>query len=320
MSGDTNPLLILLGLFILGGVLWWNAGGPNREQSQRPFLQLRTPTANPVGETADQHATNTNQNNEQLTPAEIARQIEQVRKEIKDVEDALRKLEAEKDRSAYSSAVVFERAAAQTSDPAREYLIVRTNTSGVNEPINITGWRIASLITGRSAQIGRAADKPYLGRVNQLDDIVLSAGSRVYINTGHSPTGISMRLNRCTGYFEQFQNWTPGLPRECPAAKTPGYFPYPPNALSDECLDYIERIPRCTMPTSVPLFLENACGEWIQEHFNYSACVDEHSSDQGFYKNEWRLYLERDEELWKAKREVIELRDHEGKLVGSVSY
>ena len=41
---------------------------------------------------------------------------------------------------------------------------------------------------------------------------------------------------------------------------------------------------------------------------------------KNFFKDDWRLYLNRDEQLWKEKREVIELRDGEGKLVDVVTY
>ena len=74
------------------------------------------------------------------------------------------------------------------------------------------------------------------------------------------------------------------------------------------------------MPVSIPPTLSPACQEFIVKTANYDACVERHRTDKNFFKDDWRLYLGRDEELWKEKREVIELRDEDGKLVDVVIY
>jgi hypothetical protein len=314
-----NPLLILFGLFILGGVLWWNAGGPNRPSSKKPVLYIEP--ANTTEQIPLPGEKQTNNNPITLTPTkeEIALEIENVKKEIQKVEQAVQKLKEEEKLSKYNKLIKLDRARAQTTNPEGEYLIIRAQGT-LKDPATITGWSIKSLITGRVVLIGKAANFPFLGRVNTLDDISLKSGEKAIIITGESPTGISFRLNQCTGYFEQFQNWIPSLPQDCPKPQGPGYYPYPPNALTDKCLDYIDRIPRCIIPLSIPNNLESACFEYINQNFNYTSCTNIYKNTEKFYKNEWRIYLGLNEELWKTRREVIELRDSAGLLVDNIMY
>ena len=53
---------------------------------------------------------------------------------------------------------------------------------------------------------------------------------------------------------------------------------------------------------------------------NYNSCIDKHKNDENFYRGEWRVYLSRDTELWKSKREVIKLIDEKGKDIGTITY
>jgi hypothetical protein len=236
-------------------------------------------------------------------------------------------IEEEARHSPFRGEVTLERSHARAEEPQREYLELRHSRGG-ERSATITGWTLTSPITGRSVTIGEAARIPLLGRVNVMGPVLLSSGERAYLLTGRSPNGISFLLNRCIGYFEQFQNFTPSLPRECPRIKDeplpPSHRPearaYGASSLEDACLDYIERVGECTVPVSIPPTLSGACQEFVVETANYGACVDRHRSDERFFKDEWRLYFGRDEELWKEKREVIELRDSDGKLVDVVVY
>ena len=60
--------------------------------------------------------------------------------------------------------------------------------------------------------------------------------------------------------------------------------------------------------------------EHIAYKINYNSCVDVHKNDATFSRLEWRVFLGRDQELWKVKRETLLLIDDKGKLVDSLSY
>jgi hypothetical protein len=45
-----------------------------------------------------------------------------------------------------------------------------------------------------------------------------------------------------------------------------------------------------------------------------------HKDEPGFYRGEWRLYLGRDTELWRDTKEMVELRDKEGRLIDTRAY
>ena len=94
-----------------------------------------------------------------------------------------------------------------------------------------------------------------------------------------------------------------------------------PNALNDACIDFIERMRTCTINAKpLPLTMQYECSSFINSEINYQTCVTNHKNEEDFYKSEWRIFLNRDEELWKAKRETIRLLDADGKVIDSLSY
>ncbi|MCF7835717.1 MAG: hypothetical protein K9M15_01190 [Candidatus Marinimicrobia bacterium] len=86
-------------------------------------------------------------------------------------------------------------------------------------------------------------------------------------------------LNKCSGYLAQTQTFEPELPILCPLPKNENWS----FLLSERCLSYIETIPRCTTPTSVPTSLGEKCAKEIAEKLNYETCVKEHKWDRDFY-------------------------------------
>jgi hypothetical protein len=70
----------------------------------------------------------------------------------------------------------------------------------------------------------------------------------------------------------------------------------------------------------MPIYLSQGCQDAIVTKLNYNSCVDMHRNDPGFYRLEWRIFLKREEELWKSKREIIKLLDETGKVVDYISY
>lgn len=200
-----------------------------------------------------------------------------------------------------------------------EFVILELSTRA-EKPLLLTGWKLKSAMTGQEATIGKAAYLPFANDVNAGQPFYLEPGEKAIIVTGRSPVGYSFRLNQCTGYFEQFQNFNPTLPRQCPAI-TEEPLPKAPNRLNDQCLDYLYSVPRCTAHLqSFPIGTSPECSNFITEKANYTYCVNTHKNEANFYKGEWRVFLNRSEPLWKNRREVIELIDPSGAVRDSVAY
>ena len=199
-----------------------------------------------------------------------------------------------------------------SSDPDKEHLTI----VGLSDtPVNITGWKLVGkkrveAVIPQGVRVFRA------GQVNEPADIYLAKGQRAVIISGKSPVGISFRLNSCSKYLEQFQNFYPKITSSCPAL----FDQETANSLDATCGEYIEEMPACTTPiTALPRELSDACRESILTKASYNACVDGHEKDSGFLSGEWRVYLNEPKELWGA-RDTIKFYDKNDKLIGTYIY
>lgn len=214
--------------------------------------------------------------------------------------------------------VDLQKAQARQTDPQKEYIDVAYRSSFVSEdplPIDMSGWTIENK-RGDHFGFGYAANLPYVGHINMLSRLIVPPGSTVHIVTGQSPIGSNFRVNKCTGYFAQFDSVTPALAQKCPQ---PSEEPAQTN-LPDICLDYMESLPRCRIPQNTLLDIGNVCRAYITANISYSGCVANHKIDPDFYRNEWYIYLARSTELWKDKRETITLRDQQGNVMAELEY
>ena len=221
--------------------------------------------------------------------------------------------------SPYAAYVSLDEGNARSSYDS-EYVTIRV---AYNAPqrITITGWKLESTGTGVAASIPQAAALPFLGTVSDVEPISLSAGNSVYVVTGRSPNGTSFRTNMCTGYFEQFQNFTPALKLECPNPQEEATAYLTTGNYSDECYDFVRTLGRCTLVLqSVPLSAGAQCEQFTSNVLSYSGCIVRHKTDPKFYKDDWYVYLNRDQELWRSRSERIRLVDESGKVVDVVSY
>lgn len=295
-SNPINDLLWVIGLFIVLAISWYSTGGPSRPAAKSgPFL------FQPFEQ---------NTYNVQKQTTEIIKGIEEQQKE-KTLPEIIKT-----DESIYKDKVFINIPyATRETDPQKEYVEI-TASSNNDKSIPISDWKIEGK-KGLDIKIGEGVYLTFSGQVNPKEKIFLQPGGRAVIITGKSPIGESFRLNTCSGYFEQFQNFIPYLPKECPSPQDEDL----PLYLNDDCLDYIERFPRCEINIkSLPLNLFGNCQNYINEKINYKTCVDLHKNDENFYKKEWRIYLGRNEEMWKQKRETIILYDENGKIIDQKSY
>jgi hypothetical protein len=202
-----------------------------------------------------------------------------------------------------------------------EYITI-TASSRNKEKISITGWKLDSMISKNQISIGGATEVFRSGIVNIESPLKLAPGESVIIATGRSPIGASFKINKCSGYQEQFQNFSPQLSKKCPDASDEfddivSSIP----ATDNVCEGFVDSINRCEMVVNaLPLGASNQCSEFISETLNYTGCVKKHKDDLDFFTKEWRVFLGRSTKLWRIKRETIRLIDNSDKVVDTYTY
>jgi|GEM_PF-3189168 len=207
-----------------------------------------------------------------------------------------------------------------SGDPAYETLVIYAPAENT-APYRITGLRFQSAITSNTATIGDGVHLYFQNQPNVKQDIYLKPGNYAYIITGASPIGVSFELNKCIGYLSQGITFHPGIGTNCPGIEEKDLPKYP-NHLEDACLNYIPWIGRCRHPSldEIPEELSQECKNFVIQKLTYPMCVSGHQYDTDFYLGEWRIYLNRSQELWKTQREHIRLFDQNGKVLDEFSY
>lgn len=302
-----------LGILLLLGIAWFALGGPHR-QSTNSFV------IGPGGGMGYVRSNDANNDGIVDDNEKVAGELDRVSKELTKIQN---EINAERERaqsSPYRGFVHLSNGAAQESDPDREYLtiIVDTNFRGT---VPISGWHLESPVSGTRVAIGNGSPLYTSGQTQDQSTIALVPGERALITTGRSPVGASFKLNSCTGYLEQFQDFSPQLPQTCPdPAKESEVITQGQGAMSDACLDYLDTLPRCTIPIKIPNGLGASCYPYLTGRINYSACVSLHHTDKHFEKNEWRIFLGYERELWKQRRDIVTLLDANGRIVDAINY
>ncbi|MFA6552681.1 MAG: hypothetical protein WCT19_04255 [Candidatus Paceibacterota bacterium] len=330
MDDELKWFIGFIGVFAL---LWFVGGGVNSSISQKPFIAADgTVYGNDPLPNLGKNNSGTNSVKIQPTTEDIASQLNNVQSNVNDIQKSINdikigqvfsplqgSLTIEKVNPAYDSYYYQSQIIEGNKIPLmnQEYLVIRAS-SGNSGTVTLTGLVLKSVASGKSVTIGKAVPLPYSGVVNAAETVKLNPGETVYISSGYSPTGFSFRLNSCTGYFGQFQDFIPPLPLDCPAASLET-MPSTPNKLEDSCLDFIDDLPVCKIVSDVPNYFRNDCKNFLSK-LNYNNCVLNHRNSIDFYKPEWRIYLGRNELLWKSSRETINLLDQNGKVIDTKSY
>ncbi|PIP86499.1 hypothetical protein COV42_02105 [Candidatus Campbellbacteria bacterium CG11_big_fil_rev_8_21_14_0_20_44_21] len=249
----------------------------------------------------------------------IGEEINNIKTDIRNLEKEVKRIESAA-QSVYKGRIeISGHQGAKQSSPLTERVELRVGADAAGK-IPLSGWRLQSGVSGATDTIGKGTELPYSGQVNPEMDIFVKAGERIIVSTGRSPIGSSFRTNKCTGYFEQFQDFNPSLERSCPRP-----IDDLPNVgagnEAEKCIDFVEKLPRCEVYLKeVPPGIGGTCHEYVTSKVNYNNCVENHKDDLDFYKNEWRIYLGRNDELWKSQREIIKLIDTSNKVVDVITY
>jgi len=295
-------LLVLIGL----GFLWVLSGGPDRESAKEPYIrfsQISLPQAPGIPSASVRRATDDEGTD--------------------DTEDLLSTLPLGGPQSPHKGdiEILHNKRGAQEFAVQEEYIEIRASRRNASA-IDISGWKLRSPVTKRTEEIPEVTPLYESGILYDRTPLLLAPGETAIIVTGRSPVGNSFKENVCTGYLEQFQNFSPKLDRKCPLPEDEL-----PETLTNlitygaECVEYVDTLPRCEMQlTPPPLNTKPECGTFIDENINYTGCVRLHKDDDDFFQDQWRVYLGLHRPLWNDRHDIVTLLDDEGRVVDSYSY
>jgi hypothetical protein len=225
--------------------------------------------------------------------------------------------------SPYREKVLFSKFSSGTkqSDPKLEYVVLSASILNT-APIKTTGWSIQSALTGARVYIPTGVRTFKMGSVGSISDIYIDPGKEAVVSTGISPVGTSFRENICTGYLEQFQEFEPSLSHACPTPNDEL-----PDTLENlqrygaSCVDFAQTLNQCKYYLgSFPNDISVECQGFIKNALTYNSCVERHQWRPSFSTGNWRVFLNRRNELWNNSRDIIRLLDAQGRTVDVWSY
>jgi hypothetical protein len=199
--------------------------------------------------------------------------------------------------------------------PEKEYItisVIQENAS----MIDVTNWYLINK-KGVKAKLGTVSSLPLFGKVNPTSEFKINGGDILVVSTGRSPIGVSFRLNTCSSYLEQFQDFIPPIPEGCPQIKQTSDY----RNLGIDCQRFMETIPVCQTNTGpFPSNVTATCKAYINAHKSHNGCVTDKMNEGRFYKKEWRVFLGAKTEIWDNKSDVISLYDEKDRLIHSIKY
>ena len=209
--------------------------------------------------------------------------------------------------------IVFSSVNVRSDDPEKEFISLKNRTNII---YYLSGWSIESKKMGTKYYIPKARLVPnYLGYDYEIG-LRLEPKGKVSIYSSKSPLGYSFRLNSCSGYLNNYFDFNPKLPRYCPRLDESEI-----EHLSNYCKNTIRKTnSMCIEPNYNDIYLNNECRNFMRDKLNYQNCVDENIQYYDFYKNEWRLYLQKTAGIWENENDTLILRDQDNFVVDTYKY
>lgn len=247
---------------------------------------------------------------------DINRDLAHVASEVETLRSEVQKAKLWGTVSPHAGTVTLRGGNTGSNDEDEEYLTLHNSS---DTSVSITGWTLESYVTSERAHISLGAR---LARLGTQGAIALLPGESAIVTTGESPIGTSFMENRCTGYFEQYQDFYPALNRSCPYPQTE-MEEYGDVALDDDrCYDFVATLPSCEVARAeaADARISASCEAFVEEELTYGGCVRNHAADENFESKTWRIFLEENGDLWRSEREIIRLLDSDGKTVDVYDY
>ena len=206
------------------------------------------------------------------------------------------------------------------SNPLEEYFVILVSND-TPIPFSLTGWKILDFNGKKSYTFGKGVSRLFpLGR-NLRENIGIEAGTVIIVSSGKSPVGDSFRINRCTGFREQFKDFSPALKRACPNVREFLEKTTKSISFSDEvCYNVLSRIGRCEAVVGRTPGASSECKAFIQEDLTEKGCVAAFKNNPSFYLPEWRVFLNSKKEIWKGDSNALYLLDNQDLLVATLIY
>ena len=224
--------------------------------------------------------------------------------------------------SPYAGIVTFlDRSSSLTAtEPENEYFVLKVNPNYLGGNIDISNWVVFSFTDKKAYVLPRGTEVFIPGKQNTRSKILLRASDVVIVNSGRSPIGTSFRLNKCSGYSQQFQTFKPSLKNRCPKATS--VFDLSDVEFTDsDCYDFVKRIQSCKRPVDIPDDLSTSCKSFLKNSLNEKSCINDFSDDADFSLNEVRLFFGSSTiDLWKDRDDALFLLDAEERLVDVLEY
>ena len=204
-----------------------------------------------------------------------------------------------------------------TEDPLEEFIVLNV-VSDLVLPIRIDGWKIFDEKSDKAYQIPKSIEKT-TPIIADPGETIVRSGDRILISSGSSPIGQSLKIHKCLGYREQFQNFNPIIKHSCPLPKEEFLQGSTFIDTGDVCKNFVESLPLCTSLRNSES-LPPSCRNFVQTVFTESGCIARHYNDSDFLLSEWRLFLNQEDSLWKKSKSVIILLDEHDNLVDTLVY
>lgn len=297
---------IAIGAFLLLFVVWIYTGGPDRAGYENPPGE--SPPLWGTGEDMD------------LEEKPLDERLEGIENKIEEIKKTLRALEIQGVASPYAGLVDLSGGRPRAETAREEYLSLRTR-SGNNAPVLITGWRLESIVTGKSAVIGNAVPVYRSGQVNHPEPVALTPGERVELISGRSPLGVSFQQNACMGYLSKRQTFIPSIRGSCPDPDRELEL-YSTVAIADrECFEFVRGLASCEIVSSRRADdFSPACETFLLKQLSYNGCVATHLYEHDFFEDKWHIYFGKGADLWRDEGDIIRLLDQEGRTVDVLMY
>lgn len=215
-------------------------------------------------------------------------------------------------------------ASLRTGALEEEYLVLYAKPSNA-QAINISNWSLQSMVSDEWIGLPQGVEVFAVGEVNELQDIYLRPGERAIVATRRSPVGLSFRVNRCSGFLEDTQDFHPPISTRCivPEELLPATVENI-RTYGDACITFAHNLPSCTYVTSDTRgvdALSQACRDRLEPRLTQNYCASTHARDADFYApREWRIFLNQDKTLWREDYEVVRLMDEEHRTIDVINY
>lgn len=182
------------------------------------------------------------------------------------------------------------------------------------DKIDITNWKIKA----RKGEIiiPKAIEKYQYYMPSQ--DIIIEKYGTIYLIGGQNPLGgdKNFRLNKCFGYYLNYQKFYPSFYIYCPKPKLEEI-----SHLGPYCQEYILNLSSCEIPNysnNSKIAADYQCVSFLLDNFNYGKCFEKHYQDQDFLMESWYVYTNTD--IVEKLHDTIYLLDQNNLIVDKYIY